>query len=117
MCHHHKRPSHDPCTAKPRNSPTNDEHHRIRCNTTDETPQLKSRHGTEEGPFGIEEGEYPSVGRLESTGGDEVGTAIPANIGIGVELIGDARNGLRGTSVSAGTKMILSYRGDNCPVE
>ena len=94
MCHHHKRPSDYPGTPKPSNSPTNDQHHRIGCNTTDQTSELKGGHGTEERPFDVEEGEYSSVCRLKSTGGDEVGTAVPADVGVGVKLIGDARDGL-----------------------
>lgn len=94
MCHHHKRPSDNPRAPKSSDGPTNYKNHGIRRNAADETPELKCSHGAKERPFDIKEGEYPSICRLKSTGGDEISATIPANVGVGVEFIGNARNGL-----------------------
>lgn len=121
------RSGEDPSGANPAKCPANYEGRRVRGGPAEGGRGLKEQDAKQEdGPDG-EEGVELAKKQLEGARCEEIGAAVPAVAGEGVELVGDCRYGLETGSLgqlglskmsSAGRRTRLCiYRRDDAPVQ
>ena len=89
----HNQTRHDPRRPKTRDGPADDECHGIRGGATDGRADLEEQDGAEEHAFDGPECVDLAEEELEGAVGEQVGGAVPADVGYGLEVVCDLGDG------------------------